>query len=128
MALDFALTLKTSMMQQLHVALDAAAGSVLVIGTVGMAADLVSIPLALPSGAAASGKATFTVPINAAIAASGTAAAAEVRTGAGVPIVTGLSVGVTGAEDIVLSRATADLVAGDDLAIASFEIRAFGVA
>lgn len=73
------------------------------IGTAAMAAVLVSINLNNPSAAAAAaGVMTLSgFPKTAAAVAAGTAAAARIRTGASVDIVTGLTVG-TSASDINL--------------------------
>jgi len=74
---------------------------VLEIGTTGMGTVLATIPLANPAaGAAASGVLTFTMPQSDTSAdATGTAAAARIRTASGgTDIVTGLSVGTSGSD------------------------------
>ena len=79
---------------------------VLEIGTAGMAAVLATINLANPAAPAASGGVlTFTMPqSDAAADATGTAAAARIRTSSGgTDIVTGLTVGTSGT-DIVLDN------------------------
>jgi hypothetical protein len=72
--------------------------AVLEIGTAGMALVLATIPLANPiAAAAASGVLTLTMPrSDTAADASGTAAAARLRTGGALDIITGLTVGLTG--------------------------------
>ncbi len=79
---------------------------VLEIGTTGMATVLATIPLANPAApAAAGGVLTFTMPqSDTAADASGTAAAARIRTATGgTDVVTGLTVGTSGT-DIVLDN------------------------
>lgn len=79
---------------------------VLEIGTTGMAAVLATISLANPAApAAASGVLTFTMPqSDTAADATGTAAAARIRTATGgTDVVTGLTVGTSGT-DIVLDN------------------------
>lgn len=79
---------------------------VLEIGTTGMATVLATIPLANPAApAAASGVLTFTMPQSDVSAdATGTAAAARIRTASGgTDVVTGLTVGTSGT-DIVLDN------------------------
>jgi hypothetical protein len=77
---------------------------VLEIGTTGMASILATIPLANPAAPAASGGVlTFTMPqSDTAADATGTAAAARIRTATGgTDIITGLTVG-TSATDVIL--------------------------
>jgi hypothetical protein len=85
-----------------------AAGStaVLEIGTAGMATVLATIPLGNPIDGAASGAGVLTLSgfprSDAAADATGTAAAARIRTATGgTDIITGLTVGTSGA-DIIL--------------------------
>ena len=74
------------------------------IGTAGMGTVLATIPLANPAAPGASGGVlTLTMPQSDSSAdATGTAAAARIRTGASVDVVTGLTVGTSGT-DIVLN-------------------------
>ena len=77
---------------------------VLEIGTTGMSTILATIPLANPAApAASSGVLTFTMPESDTSAdATGTAAAARIRTATGgTDIITGLTVG-TSAADVIL--------------------------
>lgn len=79
---------------------------VLEIGTTGMATVLATIPLANPAApGAASGVLTFTMPQSDISAdATGTAAAARIRTATGgTDIVTGLTVGTSGT-DVILDN------------------------
>lgn len=95
---------------------------VLEIGTTGMASVLATIALANPAApAAASGVLTFTMPRSDTSAdASGTAAAARIRTASGgTDIVTGLTVGTSGT-DVVLDSTS--ITAGQTVTINSFTI------
>lgn len=80
----------------------AGATAVLEIGTTGMASILASFTLNNPIAGAATGAGVLTLsgfPKNATAAASGTAAAARIRTATGgTDIVTGLTVGTTGSD------------------------------
>lgn len=76
---------------------------VLEIGTAGMASVLATITLNATAGTSSGGVLTFSgFPKSATAANSGTAAAARIRTGGAVDIVTGLTVG-TAATDIILN-------------------------
>jgi hypothetical protein len=76
------------------------ATGVLEIGTTGMASILASITLNSTAGTSASGVLTFSgFPKNATAGATGTAAAARIRTATGgTDIVTGLTVGTSGSD------------------------------
>ena len=81
----------------------AGATAVLEIGTAAMGTILASFALNNPIAAAASGAGVLTLsgfPKNATASATGTAAAARIRTG-GTDIITGLTVGTSGA-DVIL--------------------------
>lgn len=73
------------------------------IGTAGMASVLATFSLVNPAGTTGSGILTFDFDpdISATAGNSGTAAAARIRTGADVDIITGLTVG-TGGTDVIL--------------------------
>lgn len=76
---------------------------VLEIGTTGMASVLATITLNATAGTSAGGVLTFSgFPKSTTAANTGTAAAARIRTGGAVDIVTGLTVG-TAATDIILN-------------------------
>lgn len=95
---------------------------VLEIGTTGMATILATIPLANPAAPAASGGVlSFTMPASDSAAdASGTAAAARIRTATGgTDIVTGLTVGTSGA-DIILD--SVNITLGQQVTINSASI------
>jgi hypothetical protein len=80
---------------------------VLEIGTAGMASVLFSVTFDNPAGAASGGVLTFSgFPKSTTAAASGTAAAARIRTATGgTDIVTGLTVG-TSASDVIVNTTT----------------------
>lgn len=94
---------------------------VLEIGTTGMASVLATIPLDNPAGTVASGVLTFTMPQSDTSAdATGTAAAARIRTSSGgTDVVTGLTVGTSGT-DIVLDSTS--ITAGQTVTINSASI------
>jgi hypothetical protein len=80
---------------------------VLEIGTAGMASVLFSVTFDNPAGAASGGVLTFSgFPKSTTAVASGTAAAARIRTTTGgTDIVTGLTVG-TSASDVIVNTTT----------------------
>ena len=104
MAVSYATSLKDTRMTAVITAIDAqTAAGTLEIGTATMALLLVSIPLAKPSFTESGGVITMaTVPRTANATATGTAAAAQIKDGAGTIFVSGLTVGTTGT-DIILS-------------------------
>lgn len=72
---------------------------VLEIGTTGMASVLATITLNATAGTSAGGVLTFSgFPKSVTAGATGTAAAARIRTGGAVDIVTGLTVGTSGSD------------------------------
>jgi len=95
---------------------------VLEIGTTGMGTVLATIPLANPAAPGASGAVlTFTMPQSDTSAdATGTAAAARIRTASGgTDIVTGLTVG-TGGTEVILNSTS--ITAGQTVTITSATI------
>lgn len=99
MAVTYTTAVKNARMNAVTTAIGTT--GVLEIGTTGMASVLATIPLANPAAPAASGGVlTFTMPqTDTAADATGTAAAARIRTASGgTDIVTGLSVGLTGSD------------------------------
>lgn len=97
--------------------------AVLEIGTAGMASILASFTLNNPIAAAASGAGVLTLsgfPKNATAAASGTAAAARIRTAtAGTDIITGLTVGTSGT-DVILDSVS--ITSGQTVTLSSATI------
>lgn len=81
--------------------------AVLEIGTAGMGTVLATIPLANPAGSVSAGVLTFTTPVSDTAAdATGTAAAARIRTASGgTDVITGLTAGTSGT-DIILDSAS----------------------
>lgn len=99
--------------------IDAGAGpGVLQIGTAGMAVVLAEVTLADPCATIANGVLTFSgfPRSDTAANASGTAAAARIRDSAGTDVITGLTVGTSGA-DINLDTTT--ITAGQQVQITS---------
>lgn len=94
---------------------------VLEIGTTGMGTVLATIALANPAGTVSAGVLTFTMPQSDASAdATGTAAAARIRTASGgTDIITGLTVGTSGT-DIVLDNVSIN--AGQQVTVSSATI------
>ena len=90
------------------------------IGTTGMAAILATIALANPAGTKSAGVLTFTMPRSDTSADNtGTAAAARIRTGADLDIITGLTVGLSAA-DVILDSLS--ITAGQTVTINSATI------
>lgn len=101
MAVTYTVAVKNSRLTAVVTAIGGT--GVLEIGTAGMASILATITLNATAGTAASGVLTFSgFPKNDVADATGTAAAARIRTAtAGTDIVTGLTVGTSGT-DIIL--------------------------
>lgn len=122
MAANYNTNVKNTRMTAVRDAIDAGAGpGVLQIGTAGMGTVLAEITLGDPSGTIATGVLTFSgFPRSDTTAnASGTAAAARIRDSNNVDIVTGLTVGTSGA-DINLDTTT--ITAGQQVQINSAAI------
>ena len=101
MAVTYTTAVKNDRLDAVIAAIDAGAGpGYIEIGTAGMAVVLATIPLADPCAPAASGEAiTFTMPQSDTSAdATGTAAAARIRDSDANDVVTGLTVGTSGAD------------------------------
>lgn len=98
MAVTYTTAVKTARMNAVVTA--AGTTAVLEIGTTGMASVLATIALANPIGTVTNGVLTLTMPRSDTSAdASGTAAAARIRTASGgTDIITGLTVGTTGSD------------------------------
>lgn len=121
MAVVYSTTVKNSRMTVVRDAIDAGSSNgVLEIGTTGMASVLATIPLADPCGSVSSGVLTFSVPITEASAdASGTAAEARIKDSSGTVIISGLTVGTSGAN---INLSTTTIAAGDTVTINSAAI------
>jgi hypothetical protein len=107
MAVVYSTTVKNSRLTVVRDAIDAGSSNgTLEIGTTGMASVLATIPLADPCGSVATGVLTFTMPQSDTSAdAAGTAAEARIKDSNGTVIVSGLTVGTSGA-NINLSSTT----------------------
>lgn len=104
MSVIYTTAVKTARMGAVIAQIDAGASpSTIEIGTTGFASTLVVIPLADPSGTAASGVLTldFDPDVSATASASGTAAEARIKDGNGTIVISGLTVGTSGT-DIIL--------------------------
>lgn len=119
MAVIYNTTLKNTRMTSVVTAIGST--GVLEIGTTGMATVLATIPLASTAGTVSGGVLTFTMPQSDTSAdATGTAAAARIRTASGgTDIVTGLTVGTSG-QNINLS--SVGITATDTVTITSASI------
>jgi hypothetical protein len=90
------------------------------IGTAGMSSVLVTLTLSDPSFTESGGVLTMAgAPKSANATATGTAAAARIRDGGNVDVVTGLTVG-TSATDIVLNSTS--ITTGQQVSLSSFTI------
>lgn len=116
MSVTYAAGVKTTRMQAVRDAIDAGANGKLEIGTAGMALVLATITLADPASSVAGSILTLLgVPLSDVAAdATGTAAAARIRTSADADVVTGLTVGLSGT-DIILD--SVDITAGQTVTI-----------
>ena len=122
MAVNYNTATKNARLTAVRDQIDAGAGpGVLQIGTAGMAAVLAEITLADPCATISAGVLTFSgFPRSDTSAnASGTAAAARIRDSAGTDVITGLTVGTSGA-DINLDTTT--IAAGQQVQITSATI------
>lgn len=119
MPVTYTTAVKTARMNAVVTA--AGTTAVLEIGTTGMASILATIALANPIGTVTNGVLTLTMPRSDTSAdASGTAAAARIRTATGgTDIITGLTVGLS-ASDIVLDSLS--ITAGQTVTINSASI------
>lgn len=103
MSVVYNATLKNTRLTDVVAAIDAGGAGYLELGTAGMASVLVTFPFSATCGTVTSGILTFSgTPWTEDAANSGTAAAAEVFSGAGTLIISGLTVGTSGS-DINLS-------------------------
>jgi hypothetical protein len=118
MSVIYAAGVKTTRMQAVRDAIDAGAAGKLEIGTAAMATVLATITLADPASSVAGSVLTLLgVPLTDASAdATGTAAAARIRTSADADVVTGLTVGTAGT-DIILDSVS--ITAGQSVTITS---------
>jgi hypothetical protein len=99
MTVSYIAALKSTRMQAVIAAIDAnAAPAVLEIGTAAMAATLAAITLGKPSFTEAGGIITVVGSRSGTATTTGTAAAARIKDGGGNIIVSGLTVGTSGAD------------------------------
>jgi hypothetical protein len=105
MAVTYSTNAKNERMNGVIAAIDAGSGAgKLEIGTAGMASILATITLNDPCGTASGGVLTFSgFPKSDTADATGTAAAARIRTSADADVITGLTVGTSGT-DIILDN------------------------
>ena len=118
MAVTYSAALKNTRLSAVVTALGANAK--LEIGTAGMATVLATIILDVIAGTVSAGVLTFSgMPKNDTADATGTAAAARIRTSADVDVVTGLTVGLSAA-DVILDSLS--ISAGQTVTLTSASI------
>lgn len=101
-------TVRTARMTAVETALDGGAGAaILEIGTTGMASVLVSFTLSDPAGTVSGDVLTgASMPKSATAGNSGTAASAQLKDSTGTVVVSGLTVGTSGADVIIAPSTT----------------------
>ena len=121
MAVVYSTTVKNSRLTVVRDAIDAgSAAGVLEIGTSGMGTVLATISLADPCGSVSSGVLTFTMPQSDTNAdATGTAAEARIKDSNGTVIISGLTVGTSGAN---INLSSVSITAGDTVTLNSAAI------
>jgi hypothetical protein len=121
MAVIYSTTVKSSRMTVVRDAIDGGtSGGTLEIGTTSMASVLAIIPLADPCGSVASDVLTFTMPQSDTSAdATGTAAEARIKDSSGTVIVSGLTVGTSGAN---INLSSVGITVGDTVTLSSAAI------
>lgn len=110
MAVNYNATLKNTRMNDVLTAIDVSAPGTMEIGTSAFGTTLVTITLASPAGTVTGAVLTLTVPKSGTAGASGTAALARIKDGAGTVVVSGLTVG-TSATDIIITNTS--IASGD---------------
>lgn len=117
MAVTYPTSLKSTRMTAVRDAIDAGAGpGTIEIGTTGMASVLATLTLSDPSGNVANGVLTFSAIANATAAATGTAAEARIKDSAGNVVISGLTVGTSGAN---INLNSTSITAGGTVSLSS---------
>src|SRR5215475_10391692 len=117
MAVVYSNSLKDTRMNAVISAIDAGTAGSIEIGTAGMGAVLVTIALAKPSFSEASQTITLlSTPRSGTASATNTAAAARIKDSSGNVIVSGLTVGVSGAD---LNLTSTAITSGQTVSITS---------
>lgn len=121
MAVVYSTTVKNSRLTVVRDAIDGgSAGGTLEIGTTGMGTVLAVIPLADPCGSVSAGVLSLTMPQSDTNAdATGTAAEARIKDSNGTVIVSGLTVGTSGAN---INLSSVGVTAGDTVTLSSAAI------
>jgi len=121
MAVIYSTTLKNTRMTAVRDAIDGgSAGGTLEIGTTSMGSVLAVIPLADPCGAVSSGVLNFTMPQSDTSAdAAGAAAEARIKDSSGTVVVSGLTVGTSGAN---INLSSTNIAVGDAVTLSSASI------
>lgn len=121
MAVVYSSTVKNARLTVVRDAIDAGSSNgTLEIGTTGMGTVLATIPLADPCGSVSTGVLTFSAPVSDTNAdASGTAAEARIKDSSGTTVVSGLTVGTSGAN---INLSSVGITAGDTVTLSSAAI------
>lgn len=121
MAVVYSTTVKNSRLTVVRDAIDAgSAAGYIEIGTSGMGTVLATINLADPCGSVSSGVLTFSAPVSDTNAdATGTAAEARIKDSNGTVIISGLTVGTSGAN---INLSSLGITAGDTVTLSSATI------
>lgn len=121
MAVIYSTAVKNSRMTVVRDAIDGgSSGGTLEIGTTGMGSVLAVIPLADPCGSVASGVLNFTMPQSDTSAdAAGTAAEARIKDSSGTVVLSGLTVGTSGAN---INLSSTGIAVGDAVTLSSASI------
>lgn len=117
MAVTYRTSLKTTRMTDVKTDIDSggAAGSI-EIGTTGMGTVLASLPLSYPCGTVTTGVLTLSAITSATASNTGTAAEARIKNSSGTAIVTGLTVGTSGAN---INLNTTSITSGGTVSLSS---------
>jgi hypothetical protein len=121
MPVVYSTTVKNTRLTAVRDAIDGGSSNgTLEIGTTSMGTVLAVIPLADPCGSVSSGVLTFSMPQSDTNAdASGTAAEARIKDSSGTVIVSGLTVGTSGAN---INLSSVGITAGDTVTLSSATI------
>lgn len=121
MAVVYSTTVKNSRLTVVRDAIDAgSAAGYIEIGTSGMGTVLATINLADPCGSVSGGVLTFSAPVSDTNAdATGTAAEARIKDSNGTVIISGLTVGTSGAN---INLSSLGITAGDTVTLSSATI------
>lgn len=121
MAVNYSTAVKNTRLTAVRDAIDAGSSAGYIeIGTSGMGTVLATIALSDPCGSVSSGVLTFSAPVSDTNAdATGTAAEARIKDSSGTTVVSGLTVGTSGAN---INLSSLGITAGDTVTLNSAAI------